>query len=145
MGCPQKKEKRMALLGWTNMQISPTTSSQEELLRHETVNQRRKYKICEQCELSQWALSSRILHPGWQHQRRRTSLQKWMSCVCEDCGPNHKFHDSCQGQNIKYITISASLQSKKKKGQVLWINLSHLLDDSYFDSLKAPVKTFCWN
>lgn len=69
----------------------------------------------QQCGLSQWTLSCRILRPGWQHQWRRTSLQKWMSCVCKHCGPNHKFHDSCQGQSFKYITVSASAQSKKKR------------------------------
>lgn len=40
--------------------------------------------------------------------------KKEMSCVCKDCRPNHKLHDSYQGQSLRYITASALLQSKIK-------------------------------
>lgn len=34
-------------------------------------------------------------------------------CVCKDRKPNHKLHESYQGQSFKCITVAALLQAKK--------------------------------
>lgn len=41
------------------------------------------------------------------------STQNKRVVSARDSGPNHKLHESYQGQSFKYITVAALLQGKK--------------------------------